>query len=284
MKAVGNATSTWAGNVELNATAAVARPGWFSVGADGTSTLVIDGLMYGAGSTNLFEIAQWVAKVGSGTVEYRGISSASLNLGGTVSTVTTYYGQTCRQHRHAGPQQARHRHRRAVCRRRHGRRRQCQRRQVRHDGRPRPRLPTRTSYVTDSGNLDTSAAQNYTPEVQLLTFPANAVNGSTFQLSLPIGTAGATVTTAPITYSSTAATTATNIQNALQAAAGTGGVFPGSFTVTSVDAAALNYQIVFGGTMANAGLPAFTASGAAPPRCCPWRRWSAPAWATRCRR
>src|SRR5207302_10671511 len=70
------------------------------------------------------------------------------------------------------------------------------------------------SYVNALGGYDVPQAtyqivNTGTPETQLLTFSANAANNSTFTLSL------GNLTTATITYSTTAATLAGNIQHAL---------------------------------------------------------------------
>src|SRR5262249_37534012 len=86
-------------------------------------------------------------------------------------------------------------------------------------------------------------------EVQLLTFVAATVNAATFTLGMNV-TSGGTITTAAITYSTTAATTVTNIQNALNTTFGAG-----LFTVASIDV--LNYVIAATGGFANANLPQF---------------------------
>src|SRR5262249_25509457 len=101
--------------------------------------------------------------------------------------------------------------------------------------------------VLASGKLDLSAAQAQGSEVQLLTFDPSTTGGN-FTISYAGTSLGA------IAFSTTAATTLTNITTVLQAEFGFG-----NSTVNTVGDA-FHYSIVFVGTLANANLRDLTAS------------------------
>ena len=225
VRAVGSAVSTWAGNIELRSNDGTTR--WFSLGADDNSTLVVDGVIYGARADTNVALSNAMVKVGGGTVEYRGASSATISgfggnpasmyanttvvnsgtlvlnkpglaLAGSLVIGDTRGGDDADVVRYgtmAGANQV-------------------------NDG--------SNVYVLGSGKYDPSTANNYSSEIQLLTFPAGTADNANFTLSL-FG-----LTTAAIAYRTTAATTVTNIQAALAT------ILPhATFTVTSLDA--LNY-------------------------------------------